>query len=201
MSRCSWRRVSPSKSIQGPKSISSVPERDAVSRTPNKEPGVDVDLKSLKKLLELLEKKNIHEFEYETGKERIAIRRGGYQRPQAAPDAAVHAVPGCTEADSAVTVNQTPDIHTERDDVRLPGNLHSVIAPIVGTFYRAPAPGAQPYVEEGDMVRKGHTLCIIEAMKLMNEIESDVEGRVVSILIKNGQPVEYGMPLMLIELE
>ena len=75
----------------------------------------------------------------------------------------------------------------------------TVESPIVGTFYRAPDPDASPYVEEGNSVKKGQVLCIVEAMKLMNEIESDFEGRIVSILVENAQPVEYGEPLFLIE--
>ncbi|HHF53133.1 MAG TPA: acetyl-CoA carboxylase biotin carboxyl carrier protein [candidate division WOR-3 bacterium] len=76
---------------------------------------------------------------------------------------------------------------------------HEIRSPIVGTFYRAPAPGAEPYVKEGDKIRKGQVLCIVEAMKVMNEIESDVSGTVVKILVENGQPVEYNQPLFLIE--
>jgi acetyl-CoA carboxylase biotin carboxyl carrier protein len=77
--------------------------------------------------------------------------------------------------------------------------LAAVESPMVGTFYRAPAPGAKPYVEEGDVVKKGQILCIVEAMKLMNEIEVEFEGRIVSIMVENAQPVEYGEPLFLVE--
>lgn len=77
--------------------------------------------------------------------------------------------------------------------------LVTVEAPMVGTFYRAPSPGADPYVQEGDVVKEGQILCIIEAMKLMNEIEARVAGRVVKILVENGQPVEYGQPLFLLQ--
>ncbi|MCD6130878.1 MAG: acetyl-CoA carboxylase biotin carboxyl carrier protein [Candidatus Hydrothermae bacterium] len=76
---------------------------------------------------------------------------------------------------------------------------HEIRSPIVGTFYRAPAPGAEPYVKEGDTIKKGQVLCIVEAMKVMNEIESDISGTVVKILVENGQPVEYNQPLFLIE--
>ncbi len=85
---------------------------------------------------------------------------------------------------------------TEHEDT---GHLVTVTSPIVGTFYRAPSPDSEPFVEVGSKVRKGQVLCIIEAMKLMNEIESEVDGVVVRILVENGQPVEYGEPLFLIE--
>ncbi|HHN66064.1 MAG TPA: acetyl-CoA carboxylase biotin carboxyl carrier protein [Nitrospirae bacterium] len=85
---------------------------------------------------------------------------------------------------------------TEQEDT---GHLVTVTSPIVGTFYRAPSPDSEPFVEVGSKVRKGQVLCIIEAMKLMNEIESEVDGVVVRILVENGQPVEYGEPLFLIE--
>ncbi len=78
-------------------------------------------------------------------------------------------------------------------------NIYVVESPIVGTFYRAPAPGAEPFVKEGDFVEKGQTLCIIEALKVMNEIEAEVSGKVVKILVENGEPVEYGQPLFYIE--
>jgi acetyl-CoA carboxylase biotin carboxyl carrier protein len=79
------------------------------------------------------------------------------------------------------------------------GGLVTITSPIVGTFYRSPSPDADPYVEEGDTVKKGQVLCIVEAMKLMNEIESEVDGRVVKILVESAKPVEYGQPLFLIE--
>ncbi len=85
------------------------------------------------------------------------------------------------------------DVETDEE------KLHVIKSPLVGTFYRAPAPGAPPFVEEGDIVSPGQVLCIIEALKVMNEIESDVRGRVVKILVENGQPVEYGQPLFLID--
>jgi len=106
------------------------------------------------------------------------------------------------------TVKETvsvEDFKTEKilppaEDVETPEEkLHVIKSPLVGTFYRAPAPGAPPFVEEGDIVSPGQVLCIIEALKVMNEIESDVRGKVVKILVENGQPVEYGQPLFLID--
>jgi acetyl-CoA carboxylase biotin carboxyl carrier protein len=90
-------------------------------------------------------------------------------------------------------------VPVEEKAVEKPLNLHEIRSPIVGTFYRAPAPDADAYVNIGDMVSSGTVLCIVEAMKLMNEIESDVSGKIVKILVENGKPVEYNQPLFLIE--
>ncbi len=104
-----------------------------------------------------------------------------------------------------VKVTQKGEFKSEKllppsEDVETPEEkLHVIKSPLVGTFYRAPAPGAPPFVEEGDIVSPGQVLCIIEALKVMNEIESDVKGKVVKILVENGQPVEYGQPLFLID--
>jgi len=95
---------------------------------------------------------------------------------------------------------KTEKILPPSEDVETPEEkLHVIKSPLVGTFYRAPAPGAPPFVEEGDIVSPGQVLCIIEALKVMNEIESDVKGKVVKILVENGEPVEYGQPLFLID--
>lgn len=80
-------------------------------------------------------------------------------------------------------------------------NYHKIVSPMVGTFYRSPSPGAEPFVKEGDMVKKGQVVCIIEAMKVMNEIESDVTGRIIKVLVDNGKPVEYNQPLFLVDTE
>jgi acetyl-CoA carboxylase biotin carboxyl carrier protein len=105
------------------------------------------------------------------------------------------------EAPSAVEVAQLSETlePQEASEALEEKNYHVIEAPMVGTFYRAPAPGAEPFVKEGDYVEKGQTLCIIEALKVMNEIESDVSGIVRKILVEDGQPVEYGQPLFYIE--
>ncbi len=97
------------------------------------------------------------------------------------------------------TVEGTSKEMPEEEEEEFPPHLEVIRSPIVGTFYRAPSPDAPPYVEEGDVVEKGQVLCIVEAMKIMNEIESDVKGKIVKILVENAQPVEYGQPLFLIE--
>jgi len=159
--------------------------------------------KELKELIDFLIEKDISEFELERGDVKVRIKRGG---DTAAPVIA-HAVPMATMPMTAplapagnviptgapppASGKPTPMAATEEE-------LHMVKSPIVGTFYEAPGPGALPFVKPGDQVAAGQVLCIIEAMKLMNEIESDASGEVVKVLVNNGQPVEYGQPLFAI---
>jgi len=95
-----------------------------------------------------------------------------------------------------INTGETPKVEVAKEEEK---KYHVIKSPLVGTFYRAPSPGAPPFVEEGDIVSKGQVLCIIEALKVMNEIESDIDGKVVKILVENGQPVEYGQELFYIE--
>jgi len=147
-----------------------------------------MDLKEIKAVLKLIQETDIEEIEVEQDGRRVRIRRRGFQ--PAAPMPSV--VPSAPTPEMAVTGPTAPAVPETT-------NLITVESPMVGTFYRAPAPGADPYVQQGDKVQKGAVLCLIEAMKLMNEIESEVSGRVHSILVENAQPVEYGQPLFLIE--
>ena len=153
-----------------------------------------MDLKEIEALIDLFESKEIAEIEYEEEGRRIVLKKAvalPAPQPVAVPVPQVPAPqPVAVEASGEPAAKKV----IPADD-----KLVTVESPIVGTFYRAPAPGAKSYVEEGDMVKKNQVLCIVEAMKLMNEIESDFEGRVVSILVENAQPVEYGEPLFLIE--
>jgi len=150
-----------------------------------------MDLKELRALLKLLEASDIEELEIERQGQRVRIRRrGGNAVPVAAAPHAVSA-PALPTLQAAPAAAPPPPARAE--------NLVTIESPMVGTFYRAPAPGAEPYVKEGQVVEKGSVLCIIEAMKLMNEIEAEVKGRVVSVLVENAQPVEYGQPLFLVE--
>ena len=144
-----------------------------------------MDLKELKALLRLMEGNEVEELELEEGGRRVRIRR------RSAQSAVV----------STASVPMAPVVHAGAQIPAAPetAGLIPVEAPMVGTFYRAPAPGAEPYVKEGDVVQKGTVVCIIEAMKLMNEIESEVKGRVARFLIENGQPVEFGQTLFLLE--
>lgn len=147
-----------------------------------------MDLKEIKAVLKLIQETDVEEIEVEQEGRRVRIRRRG-------PKAAVQAqspVLSVPIAQVAAEVQSAPAIPDTT-------NLITIESPMVGTFYRASAPGADSYVREGDKVEKGTVLCLIEAMKLMNEIESEVRGTVRSILVENAQPVEYGQPLFLIE--
>lgn len=138
-----------------------------------------------RRLAALLQEQALTEIEVERAGVRVRLQRAPTLPAPAAPAPAPAAgVP----AESLVVT-----------DVPAPASLVPVESPMVGTFYRAPSPTAEPYVSEGDVVKEGQILCIIEAMKLMNEIESKVGGRVIKILVENGQAVEYGQPLLLID--
>jgi acetyl-CoA carboxylase biotin carboxyl carrier protein len=149
-----------------------------------------IDYDEITKLVSFLEEKNLTQFELEVEGFKIKIARGAAQPSQAGPSAA-----------QAATPQPSPAATTTLDFARAPEsshNIHYVTSPMVGTFYRAPDPASEPYVEIGEQVKKSQTLCIIEAMKLMNEIESDVEGEVMEILVENGKSVEYGQRLFAI---
>ena len=155
-----------------------------------------MDIRKIKKLIELLEESGIAEIEIKEGEEAVRISRmptgtsalhgmPTYAMPMAAPVAAP------AQIASAPAAAETP--------ARPRANEHVVTAPMVGTFYSAPTPGSKSFVEIGDEVKVGQTLCIIEAMKMMNQIESDKAGRVTSIMARNGDPVEFGQPLFVVE--
>lgn len=157
--------------------------------------------KELKELIDFLIEKDISEFELERGDVKVRIKRGG----ETVAPVITHAVPMATMPMAAPLAQpSTPVASAQTSPPASPSaapaaateeELHTVKSPIVGTFYEAPGPGALPFVKPGDQVAAGQVLCIIEAMKLMNEIESDKSGEVVKVLVSNGQPVEYGQPL------
>lgn len=155
-----------------------------------------MNLKELKELIEMLKGTDISEIEIERSGVKVRLRKGGditYQpvmpRLEYPPTAIV--APSIQEPEGGAAAAAAPESAKT--------NQIKVTSPIVGTFYRASSPDKPPYVEAGDIVKKGQVLCIIEAMKLMNEIESEASGKVVQILVENGQPVEYGQPLFIIE--
>ena len=149
-----------------------------------------MDIRKVKKLLELLEQSDVAEIEIREGEESVRISRQAQGVPAVAQ--AIMAAPAGAVAPPAAVpapANEEPELP--------PGTL--VKSPMVGTFYRSSAPGAKAFEEEGKSIAKGDTLCIIEAMKILNQIESDVSGTVRAILIEDGQPVEYGEVLMIID--
>jgi acetyl-CoA carboxylase biotin carboxyl carrier protein len=155
-----------------------------------------MDIRKVKKLIELLEESGVAEIEIKEGEESVRISRHGsapmttyVSAPGPAPSApAPAAAPAASPAPAAAAPAPAA-----------PSADSAVTAPMVGTYYSSPAPGAKVFVEVGSEVKVGQTLCIIEAMKMMNQIESDRAGRVVSVLVKNGEPVEFGQPLFIIE--
>jgi len=138
------------------------------------------DLDRIRELLKSLENSSVEEMELEAEglKLKVKFRRG---------------------SSPSLQVSQPQEVKEEKTEEGEEKNYYVVESPMVGTFYRAPSPGAEPFVKEGDFVEKGQILCIIEALKVMNEIESEVSGIVRKILVENGQPVEYGQPLFYIE--
>lgn len=152
-----------------------------------------MDLRKLKKLIDLVEESGIAELEITEGEERVRITRNlqPTQHTVLLPAAGSHASSSAAIARVAEEAPAQPAVTAEPEG-------HLVRSPMVGTFYRAASPDAKPFVEVGQTVNAGDTLCIIEAMKLMNEIESDQAGVVKEVLAENGQPVEYGQPLFVI---
>jgi acetyl-CoA carboxylase biotin carboxyl carrier protein len=156
-----------------------------------------LDIRKVKKLIELLEESGIAEIEIKEGEEAVRISRmptgplvthvapALAPAPVAAPPAAAAAAPAATAGAPAAPARRA--------------NEHVVAAPMVGTFYAAATPGAKPFVEIGSEVKEGQVLCIIEAMKMMNQIESDKSGKITAIMATNGDPVEFGQPLFVIE--
>jgi acetyl-CoA carboxylase biotin carboxyl carrier protein len=157
-----------------------------------------MDIRKVKKLIELLEESGIAEIEISEGEESVRISR--YPKGTGAPQPIVHYAP----APSAPPVSAAAPVPAVAPQAVAPAAAaaradHTVTAPMVGTFYAAATPGAKAFVDIGSEVNVGDTLCIIEAMKMMNQIESDKAGRVTAVLVKNGDPVEFGQPLFIIE--
>ncbi len=156
-----------------------------------------MDLRKIKKLIELVEESGIAELEITEGEEKVRINKSGavqnyalmspFTQPVAAP---VEQAPAPVAESSSAAIEPAKPALPEG---------HAVKSPMVGTFYRSSSPGASPFVEVGQTVKVGETLCIIEAMKLLNEIESDQNGVIKAIMLENGQPVEYGEPLFIIQ--
>ena len=157
--------------------------------SPRNETNESMDLGEIKELIDLIFEKQFNEFELQRGSFRLYLKRSS--------DRIV------TESNQPIAVVPAPIVESRpRESApaaaappQIEETLHIVTSPIVGTFYRASSPTAEPYVKSNDQIEKGDTLCIIEAMKLMNEIQADISGVIVKIFVDNGQPVEYGQPL------
>src|SRR5580658_8603893 len=177
----------------GPSAMSSRSKPHASASTRHNElRGSRMDIRKVKKLIELLEESGISELEISEGEESVRISRHprvAMQAPMAMASPMVQAAPQVVAAMPATSAGE----HKPRNDD------HTVTSPMVGTYYSAASPGSKSFVEIGSEVKVGQILCIIEAMKMMNQIESDKAGRVTAILAKNGEPVEFGQPLFIIE--
>jgi len=146
-----------------------------------------MDIRKIKKLIELIEDSDIAEIEIHEGEESVRLSRISSAAPVAL------AAPAPVAAPAAAPVEAAPSNEPEQH------SGHVIHSPMVGTFYRSASPGAKSFVEVGQSISTGQTLCIIEAMKILNQIESDISGTVTKVLVENGQPVEYNQPLFVIE--
>lgn len=157
-----------------------------------------MDIRKVKKLIELLEESSIGEIEIKEGEETVRISRAGNAPPplQAyAPATLPSQSPATSTVASPATTESTKPAQPSADEP-----AYTVEAPMVGTFYSASSPDAEPFVTVGQTVAKGDTLCIVEAMKMMNHIDAPVDGVIKAILVENGEPVEFGQPIILIDL-
>ena len=145
-----------------------------------------MDLRELRELIEFMKAEEITELEVERADVKVRLKRGVHHGPPASPP-------------SPFAVHPASPVSTPPPRVPSASGLVTLTSPIVGVFYRAPSPDAESYIEVGQPVKKGQILCVIEAMKLMNEIEAEADGRVIEILVENAHSVEYGQPLFLIE--
>jgi len=152
-----------------------------------------MDIRKIKKLIELLEESNIGEIEIKEGEESVRISRAGFGSQQVFMQPTM-AAPAYASAPAASAAAPTPA--AEEEDTTPAGHL--VKSPMVGTFYRSPAPGSAPFIEVGQKVNAGEVLCIVEAMKMMNQIEADKSGTVGAILVEDGEPVEFDQPMITI---
>jgi acetyl-CoA carboxylase biotin carboxyl carrier protein len=157
-----------------------------------------MDIRKIKKMIELLEESGIAEIEIKEGEESLRIARvlPGHSSSTYVTS---NAPPMTASAPPAAPVAVAPVTAESSAAARAAAGEHLVAAPMVGTYYAAPTPGAKAFVEIGDDVDVGHVLCIIEAMKMMNQIESEKKGKIKAIMVKNGEPVEFGQPLFIIQ--
>jgi acetyl-CoA carboxylase biotin carboxyl carrier protein len=158
-----------------------------------------MNLKEIKELIQFLKDEDITEFELERGDVRVRIKRGSGENANPTPERIIAVHPATIPPPVSVPM---PGAEGAAPHAAQPSRteemLHMVRSPMVGTYYESPSPGSPPFVKPGDTVEEGQVLCIVEAMKIMNEIESDFAGEIVQCLVKNGQPIEYGQELFTI---
>ena len=147
-----------------------------------------MDLRKVKKLIELLEESGLSEIEITEGEDKVRITKGGKQSPQ------VKAIETIQEAET-LSISEAEDVNAQTKNNN---GFHEIKAPMIGTFYQSPDPESEAFVKVGDPINEGDTLCIIEAMKMMNKIESDISGTIERILVQNGDPVEFDQILFLV---
>ena len=155
-----------------------------------------MELKELKEILKMISSSQFEEFELKNGEFYLRTRRGD-NRPRTTPEPPASTPTPIATAPTSVPVPAAPVAEAAPVDAK----AHLVSSPLIGTFYRAPSPGAEPFVQPGDRVKPGTVLCIVEAMKIMNEIECDVAGVVEKVWVENGEPVEYGERLFTVRLD
>ncbi|WP_137788931.1 acetyl-CoA carboxylase biotin carboxyl carrier protein [Bacillus sp. E(2018)] len=164
-------------------------------------------IQEIRELIKLIDKSSINEFKYENDGSKIVLKKdSGSVVSYGAEDVVsqpvvTQAPPVKEQAPAAETVKETTEVKQETQKADEDANLHKVVSPMVGTFYSASSPDVEAFVKPGDKVSKDSIVCIIEAMKLFNEIESEVNGEIVKVLVENGQLVEYGQPLFLVKAE
>lgn len=151
-----------------------------------------MNLKEIKEMVNLMNENNLLELEIEREGMRIKLKRAGFESAQLRPPVVEYKIEKLPTAEAAATL---PAAAAENAS----GKATEIRSPMVGTFYRAPSPESAPFVEVGQEIEVGQVICIIEAMKLMNEIKSEVKGRIVEVLVENAEPVEFGQPLFLVE--
>ena len=157
-----------------------------------------MDIRKIKKLIELLERSEVDEIEVHEGEESVRIRRSP-PVVMPVPGLSYPAAPAPSPAPRAAAAPAPPEASADAAEPEMAG--HAVTSPMVGTFFAASSPGSRPFVSVGQRIEVGDTLCIIEAMKILNQVEADCTGVVTAILVENGQPVEYGQPLFTVDLE
>lgn len=159
----------------------------------------DVDLDQIRALIELAQEYGLSELTVETGEVKVSVKQGQTHRPESTKPGPRSTAAGQNSLLQGVEEAWDSAHESAASAAASSDHFNPITAPMVGTFYRAPSPDAPPFVREGDTIQVGQTVCIIEAMKLFNEIQSEVAGRIVKIVADNGAPVEYGQPLFLVE--